>query len=245
MKNSVENGKETLCLIIARGGSKGLPNKNLLELMGKPLIAWPIIYALSSSLVSDVVVSTDSEEIAQMARKYGAKVPFLRPSILAGDNATTESVLQHGLQYMEKSENKIYEYCVFLTATDIFRPSGLIEEGLKILEGDSTIDSFFVGQKTTKNYWEKDSNGNWVRIKDWMREYGSRQTRQYIVREDTGLGCVSRAKFWRQGRRIGDNVEIKVIDDSFASIDIHTFEDLAIANFALKIRSNLLESANE
>ena len=245
MKNSVENGKETLCLIIARGGSKGLPNKNLLELMGKPLIAWPIIYALSSSLVSDVVVSTDSEEIAQMARKYGAKVPFLRPSILAGDNATTESVLQHGLQYMEKSENKIYEYCVFLTATDIFRPSGLIEEGLKILEGDSTIDSFFVGQKTTKNYWEKDSNGNWVRIKDWMREYGSRQTRQYIIREDTGLGCVSRAKFWRQGRRIGDNVEIKVIDDSFASIDIHTFEDLAIANFALKIRSNLLESANE
>jgi CMP-N,N'-diacetyllegionaminic acid synthase len=245
MKNSVENGKETLCLIIARGGSKGLPNKNLLELMGKPLIAWPIIYALSSSLVSDVVVSTDSEEIAQIARKYGAKVPFLRPSVLAGDNATTESVLQHGLQYMEKSENKIYEYCVFLTATDIFRPSGLIEEGLKILEGDSTIDSFFVGQKTTKNYWEKDSNGSWVRIKDWMREYGSRQTRQYIIREDTGLGCVSRAKFWRQGRRIGDNVEIKVIDDSFASIDIHTFEDLAVANFALKIRSNLLESANE
>jgi CMP-N,N'-diacetyllegionaminic acid synthase len=245
MKNSVENGKETLCLIIARGGSKGLPNKNLLELMGKPLIAWPIIYALSSSLVSDVVVSTDSEEIAQIARKYGAKVPFLRPSVLAGDNATTESVLQHGLQYMEKSENKIYEYCVFLTATDIFRPSGLIEEGLKILEGDSTIDSFFVGQKTTKNYWEKDFNGSWVRIKDWMREYGSRQTRQYIIREDTGLGCVSRAKFWRQGRRIGDNVEIKVIDDSFASIDIHTFEDLAVANFALKIRSNLLESANE
>lgn len=239
MENSVDSGKNTLCLILARGGSKGLPNKNVLDLMGKPLIAWPIIYALKSLLITDVVVSTDSEQIAQIARNFGAKVPFIRPESLAGDMATTESVLQHGLEYMEKTENKTYEYCVFLTATDIFRPEGLIEEGIEILENDLSIDSFFVGQKTTKNYWEEDSNGNWSRVREWMSKYGSRQTRNYIVREDTGLGCVTRARFWRNGRRIGDKVHIKIIEDSFSAIDIHTFEDLALANFGLRFRSNL------
>jgi CMP-N,N'-diacetyllegionaminic acid synthase len=239
MKKFVESSDETLCLIIARGGSKGLPNKNLLDLMGKPLIAWPILYALRSSRITDVVVSTDSEEIAIVARKFGAKVPFIRPSNLSDDLATTESVLQHGIQQMEELENKAYTYCVFLTATDIFRPTGLIEEGLDILQNDVALDSFFIGQKTTKNYWEKDSNGKWIRIRNWMSEYGSRQGREYIVREDTGLGCVTRAEFWRRGRRIGDKVHIKVIDDSFSSIDIHTFEDLALANFALKFRSRL------
>lgn len=245
MDNSIEAKRETLCLIIARGGSKGLPNKNLLELKGKPLIAWPIIYALESSQVSDVVVSTDSEQIAKIAIEYGAKVPFIRPHNLSGDMATTESVLQHGLDFMEKNENKTYQYCVFLTATDIFRPPGLIEEGLEILQGDLSIDSFFVGQKTTKNYWEKNAKGEWVRLKDWMYEYGSRQTRNFIIREDTGLGCVTRASFWRNGRRIGDKVHVKVIDDSFSSIDIHTSEDLALANFAVELRSNLSEESNE
>ncbi len=239
MQPLMESGKETLCLIIARGGSKGLPNKNLLDLMGKPLIAWPIIYALKSSRITDVVVSTDSEQIAMVARQFGAKVPFIRPSDLAGDTATTESVLQHGIQHMEKLENKIYQYCVFLTATDIFRPTGLIEEGLDALQNDAALDSFFIGQKTTKNYWEEDTNGKWIRIRHWMSEYGSRQGRKYIVREDTGLGCVTRAEFWRNGRRIGDNVHIKVIDDSFSSIDIHSYEDLALANFALKFRLSL------
>jgi CMP-N-acetylneuraminic acid synthetase len=149
MGKTMKDANETLCLIIARGGSKGLPNKNLLDLMGKPLIAWPILYALQSSQVSDVVVSTDSEQIAQIARDYGAKVPFIRPIEISGDTATTESVLKHGLDYMENSEKKTYDFCVFLTATDIFRPIGLIEEGLKVLQNDSSLDSFFVGQKTT------------------------------------------------------------------------------------------------
>jgi CMP-N,N'-diacetyllegionaminic acid synthase len=239
MDDLVLGGNETLCLIIARGGSKGLPNKNLLDLMGKPLIAWPIIYALKSPRITDVVVSTDSEEIAAVARKFGAKVPFIRPGNLSDDLATTESVLQHGIQHMEKFENKIYQYCVFLTATDIFRPVGLIEEGLDILQNDVTLDSFFIGQKTTKNYWEEDSSGKWIRVRGWMSEYGSRQGRKFIVREDTGLGCVTRAEFWRNGRRIGDKVHIKVIDDSFTSIDIHSYEDLALANFALNFRTSL------
>ena len=237
MKDHHSAPAETLCLIIARGGSKGLPRKNLLELHGKPLIAWPIIYALKSAGVSEVVVSTDSAEIGQVAQSFGAMVPFIRPEELSDDFATTESVLQHGLNFMEKLLNKKYEYCIFLTATDIFRPDGLIEEGLDILEKNPSIDSYFVGQKTTKNYWEKNEQGEWVRIKGWMKEYGSRQNREFIVREDTGLGCISRAKLWRDGRRIGDKVFIKIIDDSFMNIDIHESDDLQLANSAMEIRS--------
>lgn len=79
---------KVIAYIFARGGSKGLKNKNLLSFNGKPLIAHTIIHAIDSALFADVVVSTDSEEIAKVAREYGATVPFIRPSSLATDNAS-------------------------------------------------------------------------------------------------------------------------------------------------------------
>lgn len=226
-----------LCVIIARGGSKGLPKKNTLELNGKPLIAHPIVYARESSLITDLIVSTDDPDIARVAREFGASTPFLRPAELSGDSATTESVLNHALLFMENKTGLFYDLCVFLTATDIFRPAGLIEEGITVLSDNPEIESYFVGQKTTKNYWELNTQGDWVRVRNWMSEYSSRQNRNYIVREDTGLMCVSRAQLWRNNRRIGDKVFIKVIDDSFSSIDIHSKDDLELAKAAISIRS--------
>lgn len=240
MDSSQQSRQEVLCLIIARGGSKGLPKKNILDLHGIPLIAWPIIYARKSHLITDLVVSTDSEEIAEVATRFGAMVPYLRPTELASDEATTESVLQHGINFMEKKLNKHYDYCVFLTATDIFRPEGLIEKGIEFLNNNQKVESFFVGQKTTKNFWEKNDQGEWVRVKNWMANYSSRQNRKFLVREDTGLFCVSRARLWRIGRRIGDNVQIHIIDDSFSNIDIHTIDDLELARFALKYRLDII-----
>ena len=225
-----------LCLIIARGGSKGLPKKNLKELGGVPLIARPIIYAKEAGISCDIVVSTDESEIAKVAQEYGAIIPFLRPPYLASDEATTESVLQHAIVELESLGYGPYEFCIFLTATDIFRPTNLIAKGLQTLMSNPEIDSYFLGQKTSKNYWERDAENRWVRVRGWMSVYGSRQSRQYIVREDTGLLSISRSKFWREGRRIGDQVEIEVLDDSFTSIDIHSQEDLDLARSALRIR---------
>lgn len=225
-----------LCLIIARGGSKGLPMKNLKELGGVPLIARPIIYAKEAGISCDIVVSTDESEIAKVAQEYGAIVPFLRPPHLASDEATTESVLQHAIVELEGLGYGPYEFCIFLTATDVFRPSNLIAKGLQTLKSNPDLDSYFLGQKTSKNYWERDAENRWVRVRGWMAVYGSRQSRQFIVREDTGLLSISRSEFWREGRRIGDQVEIEVLDDSFSSIDIHSQEDLDLANSALRIR---------
>ena len=229
------NQKEVICIILARGGSKGLKNKNLCKLNNKPLIYYPITAALKSKSIGHVVVSTDSKKIAKVAEKIGATVPFLRPKQLSGSYATTENSLKHALLEYEKKVNKKFKICVFITATDIFRKNLWIDNCVKYLFKHPKIESVFYGYKTSKNFWEY-KNSKWKRLKKWMRVYSSRQIRKTIIREDTGLACASRAELWRKGRRIGDKVKIMINEDGFSHIDIHTIEDLRLAEAAIKIR---------
>lgn len=111
-----------LAIIPARGGSKGLPGKNIRPLLGKPLIAWSIEQALASKYVDHVYVSTDSEEIAQVARYYGAIVPFMRPKELASDSAKTADVLIHVMEELELTGKK-YEHILLLEPTSPLRES--------------------------------------------------------------------------------------------------------------------------
>ena len=168
-----------------------------------------------------------------MAINHGATVPFMRPEHLAQDLSTTEDVLQHALNEMEKITSQNYDYCLFLTATSVFRPPGLIERGVSRLESDPSLESYFSGYKTTKNYWELQADGSWERVLPWMRDYSSRQIRKSIVREDTGIASVSRSELWRSGRRIGDKVWMEVDDDVRANLDIHTEIDFKIATLVL------------
>ena len=224
-----------VAFIPARGGSKGLKRKNLKLLGNHPLISWPIKHALESKFINDVIVTTDDNEIASIAKKYGAKVPFIRPSNLAEDLTTTEDTLKHALKIYEEKFEKV-DLCVFLTCTDIFRKSNWIDEAISIMLKNQGIESVFSGHKTHKNFWQKDETGKWKRLQNWMAEYSSRQIRKSVVREDTGLCCVSRSFLWREGRRIGDNVEIIENNDFLTSVDIHTKEDLIIAEKLLKLR---------
>ena len=233
------NSNDVICIILARGGSQGLKNKNLRKLDNKPLIYFPIIAALKSKYIGHVLVSTDSKKISNVAKKIGATVPFLRPKKLSGSYATTENSLKHALMEYEKKINKKFKICVFITATDIFRKNIWIDNCVKYLIKNPKIESVFYGYKTSKNFWEC-KNGNWKRLKKWMKIYSSRQIRKTIVREDTGLACASRSYLWRQGKRIGDKVKIMTNEDSFSSIDIHTIEDLKLAEAAIKIRRNKL-----
>src|SRR5512138_4044098 len=95
---------ETLALIPARGGSKGIPRKNIRNFAGYPLIAWSIAAAKQSSCVRRVIVSTDDPEIAAVAREHGAETPFLRPAELAQDNTTDLPVFEHALAWLEEKE---------------------------------------------------------------------------------------------------------------------------------------------
>jgi len=101
-----------IALIPARGGSKGLPRKNLLLMHGKPLIAHTIEAALKSTAIDRVIVSTDDEEIACVARQYGAEVPFMRPSELASDAASSQDVMLHALQVLQEHGVAIHDFCL-------------------------------------------------------------------------------------------------------------------------------------
>ena len=103
--------------IFARGGSKGLPGKNIRPLNGKPLIVWSIEHALAVKRIDRVIVSTDSDEIAELARQYGAEVPFMRPAELAGDNSPEWLAWRHALNYLRESTGALPEVMVSVPTT--------------------------------------------------------------------------------------------------------------------------------
>ena len=127
------NKKSIIAIIPARGGSKGLPGKNIMELCGKPLIAWSIEAGLSCKYIDEVMVTTDSKEIASIAQSFGASVPFIRPSIFASDSATTFDTVKHSIDYYENELNKKFDYIVLLEPTSPLREKTDVDEMLEEL----------------------------------------------------------------------------------------------------------------
>ncbi|HEX8514853.1 MAG TPA: acylneuraminate cytidylyltransferase family protein [Bacteroidia bacterium] len=123
---------KVLYFIPARGGSKGLPGKNIKPLCSKPLIAHTIEAALSAKVKGDVIVSTDSKEIAEISVKHGAEVPFLRPPELALDDTPTMDVLFNHLHYFENKEGIIYDVIVLLQPTSPLRTSEDINSAFEL-----------------------------------------------------------------------------------------------------------------
>ncbi len=224
-----------ICIILARGGSKGLKKKNLRKINGKPLIYYPIRDAKKTRLIDQIIVSTDDKKIAKIAEKYGAKIPFIRPKKLSGDLSTTEECLKHALLTYEKISNQNFDIGVFIGATDIFRDINWIKKGIKLLNKKKYLESVFSGHTTHKNYWEK-KNNKWIRLRKWMSKYSSRQIRKKIIREDTALACVSRASLWRKGKRIGNNVEIIENNDVLTGLEIHSLRELKIVDYIYKMK---------
>ena len=146
------NDKKLLGFITARGGSKRLPNKNTLELAGKPLIAWTIEAALGSKYIDRVVVSTDDEKIANISRKYGADVPFMRPAELSTDMATSIDVIEHGINTLDKSGDK-YDYVVLLQPTSPLRTSKHIDEAVNSFQKKNANSVISVTECTHSPLW--------------------------------------------------------------------------------------------
>ena len=126
---------KVLAVIPARGGSKGVLRKNIRPVCGKPLIAYSIETALASRhLIHRIIVSTDDEEIAEVARHYGAEVPFLRPAELACDNTPMVPVLQHAVQFVEQHDKVRLDWVCLLQPTEPFRTVEDIEEALRLAQ---------------------------------------------------------------------------------------------------------------
>jgi CMP-N,N'-diacetyllegionaminic acid synthase len=130
--------KKVIAIIPARGGSKGLPGKNIKPLCGKPLIAWSIERALESKYIDEVLVSTDSEEIARIALAHGAKVPFLRPADLATDTAGSVDTVLHALDFYRDNLAQAFDYVVLLEPTSPLREPGDLDAMLELLDRQHT-----------------------------------------------------------------------------------------------------------
>lgn len=146
---------EVLALIPARGGSKSVPRKNLLEIAGKPLIAYSIGHALQCSLVTRTIVSTDDSEIAEVARSFGAEVPFLRPAEFATDAATDLQVFRHALEWLGERRYRP-DLVVHLRPTGPVRDVGLIEHAISLMAKREEADSLRavgIAEQTPYKMW--------------------------------------------------------------------------------------------
>ncbi|PIR54283.1 acylneuraminate cytidylyltransferase family protein [Candidatus Peregrinibacteria bacterium CG10_big_fil_rev_8_21_14_0_10_42_8] len=214
---------EILAIIPARGGSKGIPGKNIKPFANYPLIAWTISASLAAKGITRTVVSTDNDEIKDVALTYGAEVPFLRPENLALDNSQTEPVLQNVLETLRSQEGYVPDAIMLLQPTSPIRFTGTIDaiiEKYKKGEYDSIL-SVFEGHHFK---WKNEQNP--VALYD----HKNRPLRQDVQHEDhiyseTGSVYITRTKTFlytqnRLGGKIGlyetgllENIDIDSLDD--------------------------------
>ena len=156
------NSTEVLALIPARGGSKSIPRKNIVEFSGHPLIAYSIAAGLASENTNRVVVSTDDEQIAEIARNYGAEVPFLRPGEISQDDTPDLPVFQHALEWLETNEGYKPEIVVQLRPTSPLRSKVHVDQAIRRLlehpEADS-IRTICIPFQNPYKMWRIAANG--------------------------------------------------------------------------------------
>jgi N-acylneuraminate cytidylyltransferase len=154
--------KQVLAIIPARGGSKGIPRKNIREFVGYPLIAYSIAAGLQAESVNRVILSTDDKEIAQVAEQFGAEVPFLRPDYLARDATPDLPVFEHALSWLKEEEGYQPDLVVQLRPTSPIRPRGLVDLAIKLIldhpEADSVRGVVPAGQNPFK-MWQINPEG--------------------------------------------------------------------------------------
>ena len=162
------NDKKVMALIPARGGSKSIPKKNIVDLGGFPLIAYSIAAAKLSKHISRIIVSTDSEEIAEVAKQYGAEVPFMRPAEYARDDSEDIEFVQHALDWLGKNEGYVPDLIVHLRPTTPLREAAVIDTAIEEILGDAkatALRSAHESEYTTYKLFRKEG--------DYMHFFGA------------------------------------------------------------------------
>lgn len=223
-------GKKILAVITARGGSKRLPNKNILELAGKPLIAWTIDEARKSKYIDKLVISTDSEKIATVSKKYGAEVPFIRPANLSNDNAESVSVLKHAIGFYKEE----FDYIMLLQPTSPLRT---------VIDIDSAIEMLNDETKAVVSVCKTDHSPLWSNtlpqdfsMKDFIREEVKNKRSQDMPTyyRLNGAVYISEVRyFYKNNSFIGVDTKALVMKKD-SSIDIDEGLDLIMAEVLAK-----------
>lgn len=218
-----------LGVIPARGGSKGIPRKNVREVAGKPLIAHTIEAAKASSYLDRTLVSTDSKEIHRVALSCGADAPFLRPSELATDDAPTEPVIDHTVEYLRSEEDRSYDVVLLLQPTTPLREASHIDEAIEQYE-ESGATSLVAVTEDHSNRWRETNDGA---EKINYEGNARRQEKDPELVETGAIYIVDTQMFIETGELRAGWTGLYVMDEP-SSVDIDTPFDLWLAERILK-----------
>lgn len=222
------NNGRTLGLVPARGGSKGVPRKNIRKLAGKPLIAHSIQSGQQSEAIDSVVVSTDDEEIAEVARQYNGRVPFMRPDRLATDEAPTEPVITHAIKTLG-DQGEAYDTVILLQPTSPLREAKHIDEAYALYQ-DTNADSVISAYETHSTRWQQTQDGaTKVNYKDAPARRQDRKP-EYVI--NGAIYITSISLFMETENLKAGRTEMYEMDE-ISSIDIDTPFDLWLAEQVL------------
>lgn len=211
--------QKRVAIIPARGGSKGIPNKNIIDFCGKPLMAWSILQAINTPEIDEVYVTSDSSEILEIARSYGAK-GIVRPDDISGDRATSESAIEHALSVIDYQ----VDLALMLQATSPLRKPDDLGKAIRQFDEEKWDSAFSGGVLEDFLIWEKDEQGG---LRSFNYDYlnrGRRQDRkaQYV---ENGSFYLFKPEILKKGNRLGGHIGIYLMD-FWQSFEIDNYEDL-------------------
>lgn len=228
-----------VAIVPARGGSKGIPRKNIALVAGKPLIAYSIEHALECPLIERVIVSTDDDEIARIAAGCGAEVPFRRPADLSGDEVLDLPVFEHALRWLDEHDGDRPEMVVHLRPTAPIRPRGQLDEMLRLLETHPDADSVRSVSQPGPHPWRMFTIGNDGYLHPLLQT-GHPQPyllRRQVLPEVYWYNAVSditrRSTILDKHSMTGDRILPYVIESRYV-VDIDEPDDLLIASFKIE-----------
>jgi len=226
---------KTIAFIFARGGSKGLPGKNIRLLGGKPLIAWSIEHARAVQRIDRIIVSTDSQEIANVAKEYGAEVPFIRPEQIAGDTSPEWLAWRHALNYLHCTEGKLPNVMISIPCTAPLRLPIDIENCLDEYEkGDVDVvvtvsDAY---RSPFFNMVKENSDGTVGLVNPPVSSIGRRQDSPDVY-DMTTVAYVVQPEFVMDNNSIFEGRVRAINIPRERAVDIDTLLDFKIAEFLL------------
>lgn len=229
--------KEFLGVVTARGGSKGIPRKNIKKLAGKPLIEYTFDAVKNSKLLDRCIVSTDSNEIIEFSIKKNMEVPFVRPSILASDNAKSIDVLIHSIDYLKNNESYIPDYIVTLQPTSPLRTGEDIDKAIELIISDKNADSLVSIIEVPHNfnpYSIMECSGGYLHPYIKEKRIMTRQAKPiFYARNGASIYISSYNLLMRDKKIIGENC-IPYFMPKERSIDIDDDYDWEIAEYLIK-----------
>jgi CMP-N,N'-diacetyllegionaminic acid synthase len=226
----MKSNPTVLVVIPVKEYSTRLPGKNLKDLWGKPMMAYPIIAAKGAKGVSRVVVSTESQKVKKIAEEYGAEVPFMRPQELTEDAVTSQQVIVHALDELKTREGYEPEYVLLLYPTSPLLRRERIEEAIALALAKNA-DSVISGHYDKGHYWLESPNGGWERL--YPKTLVNSQYQKPLFVEN-GAIYLTRASVVRS-QMVADQTEVLLMEEG-ENVDVDYLEDFEKAESILKSR---------